>query len=55
MSSVLSSQGIINKSRCEVLELKTAGCDGCDLTSLELQSLIPVAQCEYFPTEAMQK
>lgn len=55
MSSVLSSQGIINKSRCEVLGLKTAGYDGCDLTSLELQSLIPLAQCEYFPTEAMQK
>lgn len=55
MSPVLSSPGIINKSRCEVLELKTAGYDGCDLTSLELQSLIPVAQCEYFPPDAMQK
>lgn len=55
MSPVLSCPGIINKSRCEVLELKPAGCDGCALTALELQSLIPVAQCEYFPPDAMQK
>lgn len=55
MSPALSGRGIINKSRCEVLGLKTAGYDGCALTSLELHSLIPAAQCEYFPPDAMQK
>lgn len=55
MSPVLSSPGIINKSGCEVLELKTAGYDGCDQTSLELQALIPLTPFECFPPDATQK